>query len=86
MAYWFNITTKQVQTDADRSSSDDVMGPYDTEDEARNALATAAQNTEQWDAEDRAWESGSTGTGTGTGTGSGSGTGTGTGELEDQGD
>ena len=66
VAYWYNITSKQVETDADRSSSDDVMGPYDTEDEARNALATAAQNTEQWDAEDRAWESGSTGTGTGT--------------------
>lgn len=66
VAYWYNITSKQVETDADRSSSDDVMGPYDTEDEARNALATAAQNTEQWDDEDRAWESGSTGTGTGT--------------------
>lgn len=55
MAYWYNIATKQVETDASRSSSDDVMGPYDTEDEARNAIATAAQNTEQWDSEDREW-------------------------------
>jgi len=66
VAYWYNITSKQVETDANRSSSDDVMGPYESEDEARNAIATAAQNTEQWDAEDRAWQSGSTGTAAGT--------------------
>ena len=56
MAYWYNIVTQQVETDANRSRNDDVMGPYDTEDEARNALVSARQNTEQWDAEDRAWE------------------------------
>ena len=55
MAYWYNTTTKQVEADESRSRNDDVLGPYDTEDEARNALATAAQNTEKWDAEDRAW-------------------------------
>ncbi|MFC7489058.1 MULTISPECIES: methionine aminopeptidase [unclassified Knoellia] len=56
MAYWYNIATKEVETDENRSRNDDVMGPYDTEDDARNALASAARNTEQWDAEDRAWE------------------------------
>ena len=56
MPYWYNIATKQVETDENRSSSDDVMGPYETEDEARNALASARENTEQWDAEDRAWD------------------------------
>lgn len=56
MAYWYNIASKQVETDENRSRNDDVMGPYDTEDEARNALASAAQNTEQWDAEDKKWE------------------------------
>ena len=56
MAYWYNIATKQVETDDNRSRNDDVMGPYDTEDEARGALASARENTEQWDAEDRAWE------------------------------
>ncbi|KGN34558.1 methionine aminopeptidase [Knoellia sinensis KCTC 19936] len=56
MAYWYNIQTKQVETDENRSRNDDVMGPYATEDEARNALSSAAENTEQWDAEDKAWE------------------------------
>lgn len=56
MAYWYNIATKQVETDENRSRNDDVMGPYDTEDEARNAIASAAQNTEQWDAEDKKWD------------------------------
>ena len=32
------------------------MGPYDTEEEARNALARARENTEEWDAEDKAWD------------------------------
>ncbi|KGN38987.1 hypothetical protein [Knoellia subterranea] len=56
MAYWYNIATKQVETDENRSRNDDVMGPYDTEEAARNALATARDNTEAWDAEDDAWE------------------------------
>ena len=56
MAYWYNIATKQVETDENRSRNDDVMGPYDTEEQARGALDTARARTEQWDAEDRAWE------------------------------
>ncbi|KGN35524.1 methionine aminopeptidase [Knoellia flava TL1] len=56
MAYWYNIQTKQVETDENRSRNDDVMGPYETEAEASNAIASAQQNTEKWDAEDRAWE------------------------------
>jgi hypothetical protein len=56
VAYWYNIATKQVETDENRSQNDDVMGPYDTEEQARGALESARQNTEQWDAEDRAWE------------------------------
>ncbi|WP_147066623.1 methionine aminopeptidase [Knoellia locipacati] len=56
MAYWYNIATKQVETDENRSRNDDVMGPYDTEAEASNAIASAHAKTEQWDAEERAWE------------------------------
>jgi hypothetical protein len=56
VAYWYNIATKQVETDENRSRNDDVMGPYDTEAEASNAIATAHEKTEQWDAADRAWE------------------------------
>jgi hypothetical protein len=56
VAYWYNIQTKQVETDENRSRNDDVMGPYETEAEASNAIAAAHENTEKWDAEDRAWE------------------------------
>ena len=56
VAYWYNIATKQVETDENRSRNDDVMGPYDTEAEASNAIASAHEKTEQWDAADRAWE------------------------------
>lgn len=53
MAYWFNITTGQVESDDNRSQNADVMGPYETEAEAASALATARAKTEEWDEEDR---------------------------------
>lgn len=56
MPYWYNINSKQVETDENRGRNDEVMGPYDTEEEARNALASARENTEEWDAEDKAWD------------------------------
>lgn len=56
MAYWYNLATKSVENDGNRSQDADVMGPYATEDEARNALETARKNTEKWDAEDREWD------------------------------
>jgi hypothetical protein len=58
MAYWFNVDTKQVETDEDKSQGDHLMGPYASHEEAARALDTARQRTEQWDAEDRAWEEG----------------------------
>jgi hypothetical protein len=60
MAYWFNVGTGSVETDDNKSPSADLMGPYDTEQEAANALQSARERTEQWDAEDRAWEEGET--------------------------
>lgn len=56
MAYWFNINTGTVETDANRSRGEDVMGPYATEEEASHALEIARAKTERWDEEDRAWE------------------------------
>ncbi len=53
MAYWYNISTGQVESDENRSQNADVMGPYDTEAEASEALATARAKTEAWDEEDR---------------------------------
>ena len=56
MSYWFNTSTGRVETDEDRGQDKDVMGPYDTEAEAANALASARERTEKWDREDRDWD------------------------------
>jgi len=58
MHYWYNIATGRVETDDDRGPAEDVLGPYDTPEEAGRALDIARAKTEKWDAEDRAWESG----------------------------
>ena len=60
MAYWYNLSTGAVESDDNKSPGADLMGPYDTEEEAAGALQKARERTEQWDAEDRAWEEGST--------------------------
>lgn len=58
MAYWFNVSSGQVESDDNKSQSDDLMGPYNSQEEAANALQTARERTEKWDAEDKAWEEG----------------------------
>lgn len=58
MQYWFNIQTRQVESDDEKSPGAEVMGPYATRDEAGRALETAAARTEAWDEEDRRWEEG----------------------------
>lgn len=61
MPYWFNVDSGQVENDDTRSQDANVMGPYDSEEAAANALATARSNTEKWDREDKEWGSGSSG-------------------------
>ena len=56
MPFWFNIQTQQVESDENRGADADVLGPYDTMEEAGNALQHARENTDKWDAEDRAWD------------------------------
>lgn len=56
MAYWYNVRTGQVEGEENRSRSDDVMGPYDTEEDAARAFEIARERTERWDEEDRLWE------------------------------
>ncbi len=56
MAYWFNVSTGQVEDDATKSPQDRLMGPFDSHEAAERALAHAKENTERWDAEDKAWE------------------------------
>jgi hypothetical protein len=60
MAYWYNLRTGGVETEANKSQSDDLMGPYDTEADAARALESARERTEAWDEEDRKWEEGNT--------------------------
>lgn len=60
MAYWYNLTTGQVESEDNKSQSDDLMGPYDSQADAAKALETARQRTEAWDEEDKAWDEGST--------------------------
>ena len=56
MAYWYNIASGQVETDSNKSQSDDLMGPYDSQAEAANALETARKRTDTWDQQDREWD------------------------------
>ncbi|MGB3827734.1 MAG: methionine aminopeptidase [Ornithinimicrobium sp.] len=60
MQYWFNVDSKAVEShdDPDRARSANLLGPYDTEDEAEAALEKAAKRTEEWEAEDKAWDNG----------------------------
>ncbi len=57
--YWYNTATGQVETEANRSRGEVLMGPYPTFDEAARALQTARERTEKWDDEDRRWNEGS---------------------------
>jgi hypothetical protein len=56
VAYWYNVDTGKVETDETKGQGDDLMGPYDTEDEASRALDIARAKTARWDEEDRAWD------------------------------
>lgn len=53
MAYWFNTRTNSVETDENRGRDEEVMGPYETEDAARNAYGSAHARTEAWDEAER---------------------------------
>jgi hypothetical protein len=49
--YWFNIRTKQVEHGL-RSSSEDRIGPFETEAEAVNAEAIVKARSEAWRAQE----------------------------------
>ncbi|WP_256842536.1 methionine aminopeptidase [Ornithinimicrobium cryptoxanthini] len=63
MSYWFNVKTGKVEAHEDpgRAQGGDLMGPYETEAEATQALETARKRTEAWDEaerREREWETG----------------------------
>ncbi|CAB4634388.1 MAG: SPOR domain-containing protein [Actinobacteria bacterium] len=45
--YWFNLRTKQVELGL-KSSSEDRIGPFDTEAEAANAEAIVKARSQAW--------------------------------------
>lgn len=49
--YWFNLKTKQVELGL-KSSSQDRIGPFDTEAEAANAEAVVKARSEAWAAQE----------------------------------
>lgn len=49
--YWFNIKTRQVELGL-RSSSEDRIGPFETEAEAANAEAIVKARSEAWRAQE----------------------------------
>lgn len=56
MAFWYNVSTGQVEDDANKSPQDRLLGPFDAYAAAEQALLHARENTERWDAEDKAWD------------------------------
>lgn len=56
--WYFNVKTGKVEYGR-ISSLFDVMGPYNSEEEARNALEKAARDNSKWDEENRSWDGGS---------------------------
>jgi hypothetical protein len=56
MTYWFNVSAGVVEDDANKSPMDRLMGPFDTYAAAEQALLHAKENTQRWDAEDKAWD------------------------------
>lgn len=55
MEYWYNMRTGKVESDEERGPGQDVMGPYESREEAARALEIARARSEKWDADDREW-------------------------------
>ena len=53
--YW-SLTKKRVVTADQRDRADEVLGPYPTEEAARNWKDTAETRNDAWDEADKAWE------------------------------
>jgi len=52
--YFFNTRTQMVEKGR-QSSWEHLMGPYDTPEEASQALEIARKKSQAWDADDAAW-------------------------------
>ena len=52
--YFFNTRTHMVEKGR-QSSWEHLMGPYESPEEAANALEIARKKSQAWDADDAAW-------------------------------
>ncbi len=53
MAWWWSLTQDQVEDDSGPTVPKDRLGPYDTPEQAAQALRLAAERTEAEDERDR---------------------------------
>lgn len=51
--FWFNVNTKQVES-GPQSDWSQLLGPYNTREEAQGALAQVERNNESWEDDDGA--------------------------------
>ena len=51
-AFFYNVSTQQVEELERKSQSKDLMGPYPSREAAAAALQTARARTEAWEHED----------------------------------
>ena len=49
--YWYNVTTHEVEVDA-QSNWRQLIGPYDTREEAERALQKVAERNAAWEDDD----------------------------------
>lgn len=56
MAYWFNVDNGKVEKDGETDPKAKLLGPYDTQQEASQALQSAKERTEAWDKADKEWD------------------------------
>lgn len=55
--YYFNTATRMVEKGR-QSSWEHLMGPYDTLEQAQQALEIARDKSDEWDEDDAAWREG----------------------------
>jgi hypothetical protein len=55
MAYWYNVSTKQIETDENRSAAANLLGPYATREQAEGAIEASHNRTERDDDADKRW-------------------------------
>ena len=56
MNYWFNVSTRMVETDDDRSPASEVLGPFPSRELAEQALEISHRRTKIADEEDARWD------------------------------